>query len=76
MNRIFQSILGSVLLLAAVGLAASAVTSKGAVVIEWPLASIILVLAAIGGHLISKSLWTDAAKNVAQVLRARKSKSD
>ena len=76
MNRAMQTIIGIALLGVAGFLAISAVDNKGVVVMAWPTATVILTFTAIGGHLISKSLWTDAAKNVAQVLRARKSKSD
>lgn len=73
MTRLFQSLLGAGLFAAGCFLAIAAVTSKGVVVLEWPLATIILTLIAAGGHLVSKSLWLDAVKGVTQVLKARKS---
>ena len=68
-NRIVQSVLGALLVLAALVLAGVSVTSKGAVVMEWPLASICLTALILGGFLISKSLMTDAIKTVAGAVR-------
>ena len=74
MNKIVQTILGVVLLGVAAVLAFGAVTSKGAVVLSWPLASCILTFATIGGFLASKSLMESAIKAVADAARrARKS---
>lgn len=72
MNRVFQSILGVVLLGVAGTLAIGAVTSKGAVVMEWPLASIILAFAVLGGFLISKSLMVEAIKTVSSAVKKAK----
>lgn len=69
MNRLVQTIVGVVLLGVAGVLAIGAVSSKGAVVMAWPLAAVILVFATIGGFFVSKSLMTDAIKTVAGAVK-------
>ena len=69
MNRIVQSVLGGLLVLAALVLAGVSVTSKGAVVMEWPLASICLTALVLGGFLISRSLMVEAIGTIAKVVR-------
>jgi hypothetical protein len=64
-TRLAQSVLGVLLLAVAAVLALSAVTSKGVVVLTWPLASVIAGFGVTGGFFISKSLMVDAIKTVA-----------
>jgi len=72
MNRVVQTVLGILLLVVAAVLALGTVTSKGSVVLAWPLASIILTFAVVGGFFVSKSLMTDAIKTVAGAVRRAK----
>ena len=72
MNRIVQTIIGVALLGLAGVMAIGAVTSKGAVVMAWPLAVVILAFATIGGFFCSKSLMTEAIKTVAGAVRRAK----
>jgi len=71
-SRVAQSVLGALLVLGALVLAGVSVTSKGAVVMAWPLASICLTALILGGFLVSKSLMTDAIKTVAGAVRRAK----
>lgn len=72
MTRVVQSALGVLLLAVAAVLALSAVTSKGVVVLTWPLASVIAGFGVTGGFFISKSLMVDAIKTVAGAVRRAK----
>ena len=69
MNRIVQTIIGVVLLGLAGVMAIAAMTSKGAIVLAWPHAVVILAFATIGGFFCSKSLMTEAIKTVAGAVR-------
>jgi hypothetical protein len=71
-SRVAQSLLGALLVLAGLTLAGISVTSKGAVVMEWPLASICLTALILGGFFLSKSLMVEAIKTVADAARRSK----
>ena len=59
MTRIVQTVLGALLLAVAAALALSAVTSKGTVVLTWPLASVVGGFGVTGGFFVSKSLMSE-----------------
>jgi len=67
MSRVAQSLLGALLLAVAAVLAVSAVTSKGAVVLTWPVASVIAGFGVTGGFFVSKSLMSET---IATILKA------
>lgn len=69
MNRIVQTVLGALLLAVAAVLALSAVTSKGVVVLTWPLASVIAGFGVTGGFFVSKSLMSAAISGAVKAAR-------
>ena len=67
MSRVAQSVLGALLVLGALVLAGVSVTSKGAVVLTWPVASVIAGFGVTGGFFVSKSLMSET---IATILKA------